>query len=45
MIPRLVGYAAVVAVAVYLYFMYDETVISGILVFLLLYFPVSSFIF
>ena len=43
MIPRLAGYATVVAVAVYLYFMYDETVISGILVFLLLYFPVSFF--
>ena len=45
MIPRLAGYATVVAVAVYLYFMYDETVISGILVFLLLYFQCLSFIF
>lgn len=41
MVRRLIGYAAVTAVTVYLYFMYDETVISGILVFILLYLPVS----
>lgn len=41
MIRRLIGYAAAAAVTGYLYFMYDETVISGILVFILLYFPVS----
>ena len=35
MVRRLIGYAAVTAVTVYLYFMYDETVISGILVFII----------
>lgn len=42
MVRRLVGYLAVVALTVYLYFMYNETVISGLLVFLLLYLPVSA---
>ncbi len=41
MIRRLTGYFAVTAAAAYLFFMYDETVTSGILVFILLYLPVS----
>ncbi len=41
MVQRVAGYLAVLLAAVYLYFMYDETVISGLLVFLFLYFPVS----
>lgn len=37
-----IGYLAVVLAVVYLYFMYNETVISGILVFFLLYFALST---
>lgn len=42
MVRRLIGYLVIVAGAAYLYFMYNETVISGLLVFLLLYLPVSA---
>ena len=41
MVRRLAGYSAVALAAAYLFFMYDETVTSGILVFILLYLPVS----
>ena len=42
MIKRLAGYLVLLLAAAYLYFMYNETVISGILVFLTLYLPVSA---
>lgn len=42
MIKRLAGYLVLLLAAAYLYFMYNETVISGILVFLILYLPVSA---
>ena len=38
---RLAGYFVVAAAAAYLFFMYDETVTSGLLIFVLLYLPVS----
>ena len=41
MFRRLAGYSAAALAAAYLFFMYDETVMSGILVFILLYLPVS----
>ena len=41
MIRRTAGYFAVLLVTVYLFFMYDAPVLSGILVFLLLY-PAAS---
>lgn len=41
MVRRLAGYSAVALAAAYLFFMYDETVTSGILVFILLYLSVS----
>ena len=41
MIRRTAGYLAVLLVAAYLFFMYDNTVLSGILV-LCLFYPVLS---
>lgn len=41
---RITGYTAVLLLAVYLYFMYDETAISGILVLMVLY-PVCAWLF
>lgn len=41
MIKRLAGYLVVLLGAAYLYFMYNDTVISGILMFLILYMPAS----
>lgn len=38
---RIAGYLAAAAVSVYLYFMYNETVLSGVVVFLVLY-PLAS---
>ena len=42
MIRRTAGYLLVLLAAAYLYFMYNDTVISGILLFLILYLPVSA---
>ncbi len=42
MIRRTAGYLLVLLAAAYLYFMYNDTVISGILMFLILYLPVSA---
>ena len=44
MVKRMIGYAAVLTVVVYLFFMYDDTVLSGFLVFIMLY-PFLSFAF
>ena len=41
---RITGYLAVLILVIYLYFMYDETVISGILVLTVLY-PICAWIF
>ena len=41
MVRRTAGYLAVLLVTAYLFFMYNDTVLSGILVFVLLY-PVLS---
>lgn len=42
MMKRMIGYLAVVILTVYLFFMYDDTVISGLLVFVVMY-PFLSF--
>lgn len=41
---RITGYLAVLILVIYLYFMYDETVISGILVLTVLY-PICAWTF
>ena len=41
MIGRIIGYLAAVLVTAYLFFMYDAYVISGLLLFLILYFFIA----
>ena len=42
MIKRIIGYLAVLILTIYLFFMYNDTVISGLLIFVIMY-PLLSF--
>ena len=44
MIKRIIGYLAVLILTIYLFFMYNDTVISGLLIFVIMY-PLLSFCF
>lgn len=37
MIKRIIGYLAVLILTIYLFFMYNDTVISGLLIFVIMY--------
>lgn len=42
MVKRIIGYLAVLILTIYLFFMYNDTVISGLLIFVIMY-PLLSF--